>query len=620
MAEAASTNVMHLSGNLVFLAGGVSVESLYGAFVKSITNAGSVTVQRADGSEATVQLLASRVSSGNAFPTSPTPKSSDLHIFRLAVANGLTWKDVDGSADLTASEAGDVAFYDGTQWVKVGNLQASNIETWAHEGDTTAIPAAKLANAPVGYYTGNAFPATPRTGDIFEFNADVGSGITAKDYDGTMNLTSASRGDVFKYSGADWVKQSQSGTTDSGLNESQVDGRVHALVADWAEVDNTDKVPNYKHASARAALLDITVAEAASTGSVNVRRRLGDFAGYTLSGYTIDLNFDATFDNVDTGRTVSSVTLADNGTGAVSSAFTVLRESGLSFADDGTGGHTATSEASLLISAAGDFEVWLDIALDAAPTTGTFEASGNFYIHANAVENWAATDFDVAIPADKLVNAPPGIEYKTGTAFPDSPNTDDVFEFNTTANSISAVGYDGSTPVTSAARGDVFKYNGTSWVKQSEAGLAIAAQDNDGTEVEDAVTTMRAGNGVNISQSSDGVIVLSLGAVDSALTAYCGVSSDTTVTSGEATGGESATGNVVTVPTYTGASYVFVLRPQSAGAITELYIYSTGNRNTHNQLASWNAVSALDISGTSYIGAISANQLTGASGLMLEMV
>ena len=620
MAIAASTNVMHLSGNLVFLAGGVSVDSLTGAFVKSITNAGTVTVQRGDGTEATVQLLASRVSSGNAFPTSPTPKSGDLHVFRVAVASGLTWKNIDGSSDITASEAGDVAFYNGSEWVKVGNLQASNIETWAHEGNTDAIPADKLANAPAGYYTGNSFPASPRTGDIFEFNADVDSGISAKDYDGTMNLTSASRGDVFKYDGTDWVKQSQSGTTDSGLNQSQVDGRVHALVADWAEVDNTDKLPNYKHASARVTLTDIEVAQAAATGSVNVRRRIGDFAGYAIPNRTIDLTVDATFAGVDTSIAVSSVAIVDNDSGSATSAFTVLREAGLSFTNDGSGGHTANIAASLLVSAAGDFEVWLDITMDSAPTTGTFEASGFFFFHSNAVESWAASDLDVAIPAAKLVNAPPGIEYKTGTAFPTSPNTDDVFEFNATASSITAFDYDGSTPVTSAARGDVFKYNGSAWVQQSEAGFAIAAQDNDGTEVEDAILTIRAGNGINLSQASDGVVSVSLGAVDSALTAYCGVSSDTTVTSGEATGGTTVTGNVVAVPSYTGASYVFVLRPASAGAITELYIYSVGNRNTHNQLASWNAVGALDVSGTSYIGAISADMLTGAGGLLVEMV
>ena len=38
------------------------------------------------------------------------------------MASGLDWKDTDGSTDLTDALAGDMARYDGTDWIKVVNL------------------------------------------------------------------------------------------------------------------------------------------------------------------------------------------------------------------------------------------------------------------------------------------------------------------------------------------------------------------------------------------------------------------------------------------------------------------------------------------------------------------
>ena len=62
--------------------------------------------------------------------------------------------------------------------------------------------------------------------------------------------------------------------------------------------------------------------------------------------------------------------------------------------------------------------------------------------------------------------------YRTGSAFPTvtAADNDLLFEFNASVNPITnAVDFDGSTAVTSAARGDVFKYDhsNTHWVKQS---------------------------------------------------------------------------------------------------------------------------------------------------------
>ena len=64
------------------------------------------------------------------------------------------------------------------------------------------------------------------------------------------------------------------------------------------------------------------------------------------------------------------------------------------------------------------------------------------------------------------------LPYRTGSAFPTVTAADNnlLFEFNASVNPIAnAVDFDGSTAVTSAARGDVFKYDhsNTHWVKQS---------------------------------------------------------------------------------------------------------------------------------------------------------
>ena len=70
-----------------------------------------------------------RVGSGNAFPLTPTPLENDIFFFDEDVASGLTWKDTDGTTDLTAADIGDMARYDGTDWIKVVNVIDGDIET-----------------------------------------------------------------------------------------------------------------------------------------------------------------------------------------------------------------------------------------------------------------------------------------------------------------------------------------------------------------------------------------------------------------------------------------------------------------------------------------------------------
>lgn len=56
-----------------------------------------------------------------AFPANP--RTGMYRVFSTDVASGLSWKDTDGTSDLTSATQGDVARYNGTDWVKLGNWQ-----------------------------------------------------------------------------------------------------------------------------------------------------------------------------------------------------------------------------------------------------------------------------------------------------------------------------------------------------------------------------------------------------------------------------------------------------------------------------------------------------------------
>ena len=66
---------------------------------------------------------------------------------------------------------------------------------------------------------GNSFPGSPEANDNFVFTADVASGLTWKDTDGSTDLTAASKYDVAKYDGTNWVKQIDFGDFISLLND-----------------------------------------------------------------------------------------------------------------------------------------------------------------------------------------------------------------------------------------------------------------------------------------------------------------------------------------------------------------------------------------------------------------
>ena len=135
------------------------------------------------------------MSTGDAFPTSPSPVTSDMHFFLADVASGLDWKDTDGSTDLTSADAGDVARFDGTDWVKQGNIRGPSGEDGADGAGSsdgpltfTALTGADKSftapGSPVStqikalYDTNITFPTDAANDQSFMLSVITGSGDT----------------------------------------------------------------------------------------------------------------------------------------------------------------------------------------------------------------------------------------------------------------------------------------------------------------------------------------------------------------------------------------------------------------------------------------------------------
>ena len=135
----------------------------------------------------------------------------------------------------------------------------AGVSDWAEQGNTDAIPATKLTNAPSGGGGLNQGQVDARVQAGVEDWAETGntSAIPAN------KLTNAPSGgggltqDQVDARIADWA---ETGNTDAipadkltnapagggGLNQGQVDARVQAGVLDWAEEGNTDQIPANK--------------------------------------------------------------------------------------------------------------------------------------------------------------------------------------------------------------------------------------------------------------------------------------------------------------------------------------------------------------------------------------
>ena len=103
------------------------------------------------------------------------------------------------------------------EWDSTDNrYQVINVNTGILSESASGTATELLLTAGVGsgtvHTTGIVLPTSPVTNQLFTFNDDA-TGITAKDDDGTTDITTASEGDLFKYNGTDWVRQASAGDT-----------------------------------------------------------------------------------------------------------------------------------------------------------------------------------------------------------------------------------------------------------------------------------------------------------------------------------------------------------------------------------------------------------------------
>ena len=368
--------------------------------------------------------LPNRTLSGDNFPDTD-PADGTLFFFNAAqttFTSGKTIRNDDDSADVTEASEGDLFKYfsSGTKWVRqyeaaasglseseVDARVAAGVADWAEQGNTAVIPSSKLPNRTL---SGDNFPGTdPADGTLFFFNADQSSftsGKTVRNDDDSADVTEASEGDLFKYfsSGTKWIRQYEAAA--SGLSESEVDARVAAGVADWAEQGNTAIVPATKLPN---------------------RTLSGDnFPGTDPADGTLFF-FNAEQSSFTSGKTVRND------------------------ADDGD--VTSASEGDLF----------------------KYFSSGTKWVRqyeaTTPPATWAEAGNTTVIPSDKLPN-----RTLSGDNFPvDDPVDGTLFFFNanqstfTSGKTVRNDADDGD--VTSASEGDLFKYfsTGTKWVRQYQA-------------------------------------------------------------------------------------------------------------------------------------------------------
>ena len=137
----------------------------------------------------------STITVDDAFPASPG--NMDMHVFPNDVASGLVWKDTDGTTDLTAASAGDFAQYNGTNWVKQGNLEGPQGNRGQRGYNVTSTRT-------TSFFTGNG-----RSGDSAIAQRRMGpyTGGTVRDSTGTNILTYIEAGDYAAWSGSYWAVQ-----------------------------------------------------------------------------------------------------------------------------------------------------------------------------------------------------------------------------------------------------------------------------------------------------------------------------------------------------------------------------------------------------------------------------
>ena len=277
------------------------------------------------------------------------------------------------------------------------------------------------------YQTGTAFPSNPIDRQLFEFNDDGSSLSDAYDFDGTTAITTASRGDVFKYmaSNTRWIKQSESGSggTTTGITQSAADARYLNESSNLSDVDN----------------------------SATARSNIG------ATSYQTGTAFPTSPNNGDIFAFNDSATSLTN-----------------TYDFDGTTAITTASRGDVFKYVSSNTR-WVKQTEAGTTSSGISQTDADArYLQ----ESSNLSDLDSAATARSNLGA---TSYQTGTSFPASPNDGDVFEFNDDGSSLTdTYDYDGTTALTTASRGDVFKYSSTNtrWIRQSQAGTAGISQSD----------------------------------------------------------------------------------------------------------------------------------------------
>ena len=151
----------------------------------------------------------------NVFPASPT--SGSIHIFDEDVASGLTWKDTDGSSDITSASVLDVASWNGTNWVKIINLGE-------YGGEGRALFIARYTGTDVS--TNTAAPISIDFTTETPINGDATRQIT---YDASANTWTASRRSRYNFQ----ITLNANADTSNNANRSAVYVEYRINSGDW---------------------------------------------------------------------------------------------------------------------------------------------------------------------------------------------------------------------------------------------------------------------------------------------------------------------------------------------------------------------------------------------------
>lgn len=111
-----SAGIHNLAGNSI---NAVESGDVFSVISRQLRRVGNIL--RHDGLEQVINNK-SQISTGARFPASP--RGSDIHIFTVAAAS-VTWEDEHGTA-LASANTGDVAYWTGTAWRRVGNLSPTD--------------------------------------------------------------------------------------------------------------------------------------------------------------------------------------------------------------------------------------------------------------------------------------------------------------------------------------------------------------------------------------------------------------------------------------------------------------------------------------------------------------